>query len=98
MAPQSERPPLDDHRCSLSAGQGNHGPPEVSGRVFSRKALIQPSSRSCFQIPPPMQRVMNTSQLTRDLCLVPEGKGVVARKLIEGDRLASSEPFDVVRH
>ena len=35
-------------------------------------------------------------QLTRRLCLVLEGKGVVVRKLIEDDRLASGEPLDVV--
>jgi hypothetical protein len=38
------------------------------------------------------------SQLTRDLCLILKSKGVVARKLIEGDRLVSGEPLDVVRH
>ena len=38
------------------------------------------------------------AQLTGDLGLILESKSVVARKLIERDRLVSSEPFDVVRH
>jgi hypothetical protein len=36
-----------------------------------------------------------TSQLTRDPGLIPESKGIVQRKLIEGDRLVSGEPLDV---
>src|SRR2546426_2854945 len=38
------------------------------------------------------------SQLTRRLCFGLKGKGIVARKLVEGDRLASGEPLDVIRH
>lgn len=45
-----------------------------------------------------MRKSRGDAQLTRHPCFILKRKSVVARKPIEGDRLVSGEPLDVVHH
>src|SRR5437899_3878426 len=68
-----------------------------SSRAPCRRSISSPILPSTAQRHGTQTTADFISQLTRCLYLSLESKGVVTRELIEGDRLASCEPFHVIR-